>query len=314
MSATQALDLVPFYSFNQSPLVQIYGLPTLGSGAVLPPHQTSVELHYGLANNYTTNNNANENLILDGETRRTTLVVKRGYRSGFEAGVEIPYISHVGGNMDSFIDNWHDFFGFPDGGRSQAPKDRLLYRYARNGTTRFNIEQSEQGVGDVRLAFAQSLNAGAQSTAASLRASLKLPTGNEAKLMGSDAPDLALWLSAACGVSDCTEFGWYGGGGLLWLGSGEVLPEMQQKVVGFGSAGLSWQAFSSVAVKTQIDAHTPFYSGSDFEELSSNSAQVILGATFSITRETQFDLSISEDIVVNTAPDVSFHLGLRSRF
>ena len=41
---------------------------------------------------------------------------------------------------------------------------------------------------------------------------------------------------------------------------------------GFGSLGLGWQPLDWLALKVQWDAHTKFYSGSDFTEVSHSSA------------------------------------------
>jgi hypothetical protein len=141
-------EIVPFESTNQNPLVQIYGLPGTGNAALLPQGRTEVGLNVALSSNYAVNENSREDILLDGETTRFTVAARYGLLPRLEIGVKIPYISHSGGFLDGFIESYHSAFGFPNGGREQAPKNRLLYRYRRDGVEKIRIASSGSGVGD----------------------------------------------------------------------------------------------------------------------------------------------------------------------
>jgi hypothetical protein len=95
---------------------------------------------------------------------------------------------------------------------------------------------------------------------------------------------------------------------------GDVLPEQQRHYVGFGSVGGGWSPLSWFALKIQLDVHTPFYTDSQMRELSSSSAQLIIGGTFALSKRTSLDIGLSEDIVTRTASDVVFHFALCTRF
>src|SRR5204863_8018752 len=107
-------DFDPFPTSERSPFVQIFGLPALGGPRLLAPSKYSARLTYEAANNFIATSSDHEFLLLDGETHRTTLAVHYGTASG-EWGIEVPYVSHNGGFMDNFIENWHSTFGFPNG-------------------------------------------------------------------------------------------------------------------------------------------------------------------------------------------------------
>jgi len=64
----------------------------------------------------------------------------------------------------------------------------------------------------------------------------------------------------------------------------------------------------------QADAHTPFFSDSDLEEIAANAVQLIVGGTISFSERTALDIGVSEDLTVNTSPDVAFYFTLRTRF
>ena len=63
----------------------------------------------------------------------------------------LPYVQHSGGELDGFVDDWHEFFGLPESDRPKAPTDRLLYYYEKNGEVLLDFRDSESGVGDIQL-------------------------------------------------------------------------------------------------------------------------------------------------------------------
>ena len=186
-------DLTPLPTFNQSPLVQIYGLPALGSARVLDKGESEVQVALALANNFTGASHGDEALTLDGETHRATLTLRRGLAGGYEVGAELPYVRQTGGFLDHTIDVWHDTFALPNRDRNLVPRDRLLYRYIRGGQTLVDVQTASDGIGDVRLTGAREVGG-----VNALHVSIKLPTGTSDNLHGSGATDVAVWLSTAC--------------------------------------------------------------------------------------------------------------------
>ncbi|MFL6713861.1 MAG: DUF3187 family protein [Sulfurifustis sp.] len=305
-------DLLPTY--NQSPLVQIYGLPSPGEARVLAPGRLAVAVSYEAANSFFIGRNDNERLLLDGETHRAAVSIRYG-GGAMEWGVEVPYIAHGGGFMDGFIERWHDAFGLPNGGREDFPRDRLSYIYERNGIERLRITESTSGVGDVRLLGAWQLREGEGVADLALRVSLKLPTGDAAALQGSGAADLAVWFTAGCAAAACPgALGWSAYGGVLGLGHGDVLPELQRPVVVFGGAGVGWRVLPPTVIKAELHVHSPLYEGSRLAPLNTTAIQLVLGGTWNFSPRTALDIAMSEDLRVDTAPDVSVLISLRSSF
>ena len=308
-------EIVPFESANESPLVRIYGLPGTGNSTLLPQGQIEVGLNFALSSNYALNDNSREDIILDGETTRFTVAARYGLLPGLELGIKIPYISHNGGFLDGFIESYHSALGFPNGGRGQAPKNRLLYRYRRDGVEKIRMDSSGSGIGDVLLTAALPLSE-EKNQGMTLNAALKLPTGDSDQLRGSGSTDLSLWLHEGIGGTFATGGNWasYGSAGLLFMTKGTVLPDQQKRWVGFGSLGIGWAPLDWLSFKVQADAHTPFFSDSDLKEIAANAVQLIVGGTISFSERTALDIGVSEDLTVNTSPDVVFYFTLRTRF
>ena len=68
---------------------------------------------------------ATETLIVDAETREARLTLQAPLSDRFAFQLQLPYRYTGAGNLDGFIDGWHDAFGLPDGARSQLPSDAI---------------------------------------------------------------------------------------------------------------------------------------------------------------------------------------------
>jgi hypothetical protein len=301
----------PLYSFNQSPLIQIYGLPALGESRVLDPEQSTLAVHLQIANHFTGAGNSVENLSLDGETRRLTLHWRQGLPGNGEWGFELPHVTHNGGFLDMSIEEFHDILDLPQNGRTDLPRNRIDFRYARQGVNLVSLNHAVSGVGDVRLfaGIPVATETASRGYTAAWRVSLKLPTGDDAELLGSGSTDLAGWLSAAT-ARPPDKWNLYGGGGLLLMSEGDVMPSQQRSLVAFGTLGLSMKFLPRLSVKGQLDMHSPFYSDSGLRQLGRYAVQGLLGLDWEFAPRTFLAFSISEDMVVGAAPDVAFNLSL----
>ena len=317
VSAASPLTITPFQTANRSPLVQVFGLPPIESAMVLGSSRSEGRLSLDIANNFVNKSNAHESLLLDGESYRLSLLIRYGLGNNFEAGMELPFVGQGGGVFDSFIEGWHDFFGLPQGGRKDSPRNRLLYRYAKDGTVRLNVDDSGFGLGDIRLTGGYQLyhDGTPHPRAVALRGSLKLPTGSSGQLHGSGSTDTALWLTASddygMPIGHITLMGAAGG---MAMSRGDVITDQQRPVVGFASLGLGWAPSDWIAFIFQCYGHTPFYQGSSLDSLSASSLQLHSGGTLRLPGAVLLDIAVSEDIAVDTAPDVTLHISLRRQF
>ncbi|MGB9700211.1 MAG: DUF3187 family protein [Thermodesulfobacteriota bacterium] len=307
--------LCPFFTQNQSPLIQIYGLPSLGSASLLPHKKGDLRLTLDYASNYVADANNRETLLLDGESARFTIGGKYGLQKAIEVGLEIPLISWGGGFLDDFIINYHSSFGFPQGGRDQASRNRLLIRYEKDGQELLKMPGASSGIGDIKIYGAWQIYEQKEKTALSLNACLKLPTGNSEELLGSGSLDFSLWIN---GQQDFFplygKISFLGALGIMFMTSGNVLPDQQEHFIWFGSAGIGWRPWRPISFKVQINGHSSFYKGSDLRELNAVSAQIVLGGTIFLSERFSLDLGVGEDLIVKTSPDVVFHLSGRYTF
>lgn len=309
-SVFSAEPITPFFSANQSPIIQIHGLPAIDNAKVLDEGQARFRLVNDLASNYTVKTTTNENVLFDGEINRTTFAYSRGLGHRWEWGVQIPYVAHDPGVLDDFIVDWHDAFGLPQGGRDSASNNQLTYRYQRNGVTDLLMTNRSSGIGDIRFTVGQQWKADNNSRLA-LRAALSLPTGDSDKLLGSGGTEIALWATA-----DQNRL-WFrfpgslfGGGGVLLMEEGDVLADQQRRVAAFGSLGAGAKVLPWVSLKVQADIHSAIYDDSSLEQINATAVQLLMGGDLQLSKNIKLDLMVSEDVTVHASPDVVFHIGL----
>ncbi len=251
-----------------------------------------------------------ESLFLDGETTRLQLGLRRGLGERWEIGVDIPYLWHSAGELDSVIDSWHDFFGFPEGTRGTQEKDQLEFRYQNADGTSFDIQRSSRGVGDIRLTAGFSIVEDAERQMA-LRFGATVPTGDSDDLHGTGA--------ASLGIGLATDYQNLGGTEALngyyrvhatWLDEPDLLASQYRDFVGHVAAGLGYDLTPGVELRLQAMARTAVYH-SDTEILGEPSVVLTFGSNFRLSPDFTLSLAVGEDIKVRSAPDVSFQVALR---
>lgn len=317
-AAAADMEITPFRTSNQSPLVQIFGLPAESDATITPAGHVTFNLTQDVASDYTFADTAREHILLDGESWRWTLAARYGISPDFEAGIDIPYVLFGGGFLDSFVIDWHKFFSLPQGGRNTAPKNRLRYVYVKDGVQKLRMDHADSGIGDISLNGGMKLydvrDDGSHDSLA-LRAALKLPTGDSGSLRGSGSTDFTFSL---CGsMNKFTEFGAlgvFGSLGGMAMTDGNVLRDQQNNLAGFGTLGLGWGPTEWISFKFQLNWNTPLYRGSSLAEVSKPAMMLVSGGALKLPGAYRLDIGVSEDIAVATAPDVAFHLGLSKQF
>jgi len=308
-----ALDLEPFRVHNLSPAALVHPLAIAESARLVDPGVYKIFFSFDLANHASLSKNSNEQIRLDGETLVSTLGLRYGLGEQLQIGVDLPWVNHGKGSLDNFISNWHDFFGLSNGDRDRLPENDLAFVYQRNGEELLDLDRPTNGIGDLRLLLAWQLTSG-ESTATALQASLKAPTGDAAKLTGSDGWEAALALALDHRIPlQHGRLALWGGLGGSWLGNGEVLDGQAEDWAANAWLGAGWSPLQWLAFKLQLDARTALYD-SALAELGDPAVILTMGGSLGLGERTTLDLGVGEDLVVNASPDVTFHLGLTHRF
>jgi len=233
-----AVELTPFTVRNLAPPALVQSIAAAEPARLIPPGRLAIRFSLGLANNASINQDAGEQVTLDGETLVTTLGLRYGLTNRLQVGLEVPWIHHGPGNFDGFIRDWHDFFGLPNGDRNHLPEDQLDYSFAADNGGRLLLTEATDSLGDIRLLVAWQWLVDA-SRAASLHAAVKLPSGNDEDLTGNQAWNTSL------GISAQQEFALARGEAAVWEawrrpGSAMVRSYPGGRRIGPSTAGPAW--------------------------------------------------------------------------
>lgn len=312
-----AISAAPLFARNIAPMAGLAGFPVLRAAGVQEAGQARFSVHGAVANNFTTSNfttpdTGTESLTFDGETRVITLQAAVGLGRGWELEAMLPHIQHGGGQFDGAIEAWHTFFGLPDGNRDQVARHQLSYSYQRNGQG-FALGQAASGWGDANVALVKQVW---QSTAASVsvRVGAKFSHGNFAQLNSTGSNDYYMSLNASAKhpgdqpVIWHAQIGWLQAG-LIQLASAPRFTAAQQRQLWFAGLGAEWQAWPEVSLKAQLHSHAGQFD-SKLTEAGEPTLLLTAGLGWQVTPGTELEISFSEDVAVNTAPDIVVQFGL----
>lgn len=300
---------------NQNPFLQIFGLPPFQSANLASDGETNYDLIFDLVSHADDGENMFEEVVVDGESYFLTLSLRRGVTQNFELGVDVPLVGHAGGFLDNAIENWHDLLGLSNAKRDGS-RNGLGFRYSGNGDALYELDSPTFGIGDIQLTLAAPLRRPGEDSglALAVRSSIKLPTGEPDELRGSGATDFSLGLHASDRRTlwqrdlDISGFA-----GVLLLGEGEVLADIQRSTVPYGGVAAAWWTTERLAITTQLYAQGEYFD-SDLDELGGSSLQLAVGFDYRLQR-TGLSLlfSIVEDAAPGktTTPDFGVHFSIR---
>ena len=295
----------PLPTGDQNPLLAASGIPLpLPARATADDWRLSADLNW--ASTALARDNAQELLVVDAESRELRLTLERRVNDRWSINVQFPFRELSGGSLDSFIDNWHDAFGLPEGARPMQPHDRLRVHYSRDGVTAIEEGRSRSGLADASAAVGYQLLSTSDS-AVRAAISIDLPIGEDHWSLTSDALEISALVAVEHRLND--NWSLYGQGAITWLDEGQLLPAQQRSAVWSGHAALGWHATRAVELIAQVNAHTRVFDDSDLDFFR-EAVVLTLGGRVAITPSWSLNIGVSEDIAVEQSPDVVFLVGL----
>ncbi len=124
---------------------------------------------------------------MDFEVLRWTFKVRWGVWDRFDADVEVPFLRFSRGFLDQFVKDYHDFFGFPQGGRDQVPNNQFHYEVSLDGKPLYHTPRAGTfTISDVVLNARYRIHSEEEIWPGMVfKASVKFPTGNSSGGFGS---------------------------------------------------------------------------------------------------------------------------------
>ena len=307
--------LAPLAAFSQSEPLQITNLSPLASLRAIPA-QRSVDIARGfswaasasLSNHFTMENEGEESLLLDGQTDALTLSLRYGLPQQWDVEVTVPWRHHSGGFTDNLISSWHRLFGLPDGNRDSYPTDALHYQLSQPGHDR-HLLRSVSGLGDIHVAVSRPLLAidGGQL---GISAGVKTASGRASDWLGSGATDIYALLRFSGQQLGGRPLWWHGQVGGTWTGDSNLFGPYQRRSLWFAGLAAEWRFTPHWSALMQYDGHSALLQGA-LEAVGEPAGMLSMAVRWRPTGHWMIDAGFSEDVVVESAPDITFLLNAR---
>jgi len=213
--------------------------------------------------------------------------------------------SRSGGLADQGIWNWHKVFFMPQGGREDAPKNRLVYHLERDGRVIGDLTRPGLALMDLDVAWIRPFGTAEQG--GRFGASIQLPTGRQSDFSGSGGTDGlvggALWRTYG-------RWRVFGQAERVWLGLPEHSPlrlVLEKSSFSRAWASLGWRGegpglISGIGIEVSLAyADSPYRTG--IPRLDRAGWQQHW--TFRHTRLPRWRFGFSEEAGTFTAPDIT---------
>jgi len=313
-AAADAADEQWFSIRNHNPFLQVFGLPFFQTATRVPDGEFKHNVSLDIANHADSDATSSQTAVIDGESYYLTYSVRHGLTPWLEVGLNLPVVAHTNGLFDNAIERWHEILGVSNNNRN-GPSNQLHFSFDNSQAARYELTSSTWGVGDIQVTAAVPLWEAREPDrrVITLRSALKLATGDAATLRGSGAVDVSIGLYASgMNMFANHKVSLTGFGGILFLGSGDVLPEIQKDKVGFGGVAATWRLTERLDLTTQVYAQSAYFD-SELSILGDSSIQAAIGGTYRWPKHRlSLSFAIVEDLFADATTDVALHLSVRT--
>lgn len=255
-------------------------------------------------------NSPGNSVVMDAETVRTTFRGRRGVSESVDVEIEVPFLYASGGVLDKFIEEFHQLFNLPDGGRDEVPDDQFRVDVISGSDELYALEGNQLGVQDIPIFLTWQLQEESDGAPAiAVRGGLELPTGSQSRGFGNGALDVG------AGVLGEKSFGrWTVLGGFDVVVPGvsdrmEASPgNSLETMYGVELTGeYRWNDRLSVVAGTKWTS--PMMSSVELEEIDREIFDLGVGGLWDVGEASRFSVSVHEDLVAATGADFTLQVG-----
>jgi hypothetical protein len=242
-------------------------------------------------------------VAFDGEIWRTSVLLRRAIGPGADLAIELPIVYATSGFLDLAIEEFHGFFGFPDGGRDERPRFAYDMVAEHEGTVAYRMRGNEIGLGDVPVVLTVSVLDESEATPAlAVRAGVELPTGSEPDGFGNGKLDYGI------GVLAERSFGrWTATGAVDWIEAGTSRSFERAGVEAENGLdaqlGLEYRWNDDLSLLLGTVYTPPPTSDIELEEIDGAMLSLDIGGAWDVGERSRLVIVFSEDLITQSAPD-----------
>ena len=186
--------------------------------------------------------------------------------------------------------------------------DALHYQLSQPEHDR-HLLRSVSGLGDIHVAVSRPLLAidGGQL---GISAGVKTASGQASDWLGSGATDIYALLRFSGRQLGGWPLWWHGQVGGTRAGESDLLGPRQRRSLWFAGLAAEWRFMPRWSALMQFDGHSALLDGA-LEALDEPAGMLSMAVRWRPTAHWMIDAGFSEDVVVESAPDITFLLNVR---
>jgi hypothetical protein len=252
-----------------------------------------------------------QSVLLDGETWTNTLIASYGLSERADLELDLGVLYATNGFLDTLIEDYHNWFGFPQGGRDERARDAYAMRVDIGGQTIYTLEPYTLELLDTPLVFTERLvDEQGNTPAVALRAGVDIPTGSEARGAGNGGWDWGVGV-----LAEKSEGRWTFTGALDWVDA-----KRPSSFVGSGvdvydgfdvQLGIEYRWNDRLSLLTGLVLTPPVTRDFTIKELDREILGLDIGAAWDTGPNSEMHIGFEEDLLSASGPDITFFAGWR---
>jgi hypothetical protein len=304
----------PLQTTNRFPLHMMVLTPQAVRAELPEQNQWEITLAAEYSSTYFNFRNPSWDLVIDMEMLVADLSLVYGSTDNVAFRLNLPLISMQDGFLDGFLQNYHDFLGVSNYNREDRPKDDFEYRVTKDGEIWLRGEAGGLQMGEAKISTQFSLPSmtlAGRDLAGSLLLTLKIPTGDADKGLGSGRFDVGVFLPVHW---KGTRWSTYMMPGSIWVGDPETI---DAGVSARNSLSLLAGAAFAYSDKwcwlAQLNYYSSPFEKTGLDELDKGTLELVFGVRRKVSRKLFWEFAFGEDLTYSV-PDFNLRLGATWRF
>lgn len=311
---TALADQAPIAVQNRFPLHYMFLSPR-PTAAQLPAagaFQATAAYEYGSV--YVNETNDQWQFLMDMEIAVFDLSMCYGITPDMAVRLDLPLVRMDSGFMDGFLDNYHNTLGLPNYGREDRPENEFAHRLTKDGALWTAGESGGFEPADITVSALWALSSSPFDTTwqSTLVTSIKLPTGDPGKAMGSGNLDIGLFLPVQTRQNAWT---WHLMPGFMYHGDPDsVRADVSARESYSLFAGAAYAYNEKLSLIGQLSYFSTPIETTGIAKIDDGAYSLTLGCRRNISRHWDVELALIEDIFTRSSPDFMVRLGILWHF
>jgi Protein of unknown function (DUF3187) len=300
----------PLQTSNRLPLHLLFLKPRPVRADVPVRGELEATLAAEYSNTYFNQHNERWDVLMDMEMLITEVSLVYGLTSKAALRLDLPMVSMGGGFLDGFLENYHDAIGVGNYGREERPKNEYAYRVSKNGLPWIKGQSESLQIADLTVSaqFQLMKARGKQDMSGSVLVSLKLPSGNPDRALGSGAVDSGIYVPIRWSADPWTLYLMPGAAIIGSPHTRGARVSVRNSYALFG--GVAYDYSTRMTWLVQLNYYTSPIEKTGLDYLDQGSLELDIGLHRQLASDWLMEVAFSEDLT-RALPDFNLRIGLR---